>query len=128
VFFGVAGGAQALQSPRQERIPIASVMHDMIADRGRRHNVSRQALRAQRLTPQLSTSKLAPAFEFNRAKGLAMAFRVCGASISALAAPWGESLTQHPLDSSADTCCLQFAHGLSVTRCAEVQETIAHAC
>src|SRR5215510_4398186 len=44
------------------------------------------------------------------------------------AAPWGESLTQHPLDSSADICCLQFAHGLSVTRCAEVQETTAPAC
>jgi hypothetical protein len=64
----------------------------------------------------------------SRATDHAMAFRVCGASISALAAPWGEFLTQHPLDSSADICCLQFAHGLSVMRCAEVQETIAPAC
>jgi hypothetical protein len=59
----MAGGAQALQLPRQKRIPIASVMRDMIGDRGRRHDVSRQALRAQRLTPQLGATQPAPAFE-----------------------------------------------------------------
>jgi hypothetical protein len=57
----MAGGAQALQSPRQKRIPIATMMHEMIGDLGRTHDASRQAQRAQRLTPQLGASKPAPA-------------------------------------------------------------------
>jgi hypothetical protein len=60
VFFGVAGRAQALQLPRQECIPIASVMHDMIGDLGRTHDASQQAQRAQRLSPQLCPTQPAP--------------------------------------------------------------------
>ena len=63
VFLGVADRTEALELAGQESRPIAPVMHDMIGDRGRCHDVSRQAQRAQRLSPQLCPTQPAPAFE-----------------------------------------------------------------
>jgi hypothetical protein len=60
---GVARSAQALQSPCQKRIPIATMMHDMIGDLGRAHDASRQAQRAQRLGPQLGATQATPSFQ-----------------------------------------------------------------